>query len=255
MQNLYILISLNRIYITNTVLKMERPFREVINSARENLDKAEENDKFNQNFLDSFSLWLIGLEVAGFSLAIVNTDKIVPWSGIVSTKIMLMLFLVAIIGGILHRYFLFLFRKEYNENLFFLRGALSNKKVMTVEPEDVTDIQELDKIILYLQEDFGLDYNEYLKLELSESDKLLLLEDLKQKYVNFGEWAKRDYQLGLEYLKDTFSHVYKYSEKQYLKMNNTDGQVAKKLDMIQVRLLLVSIMSFISALILLAIKI
>lgn len=234
---------------------MERPFRAVITAARENLDKSEENDKSNQEFLDSFSLWLIGLAVAGLSLVIINTDKIVPLCGERSTKIMLVLFIISIISGILHRYFLFLFRKEYNENLFFLRGALSNKKVMTVDPEDVTDIQELDKIILYLEEDFGLDYNDYLKVELPEANKLLLLEDLKQKYVNFGVWAKRDYQLGLEYLKDTFSHVYKYSEKQYLQMNTTDGQRAKNLDVIQARLLILSILSFIGALVLMVIQI
>ena len=233
---------------------MERPFREVISSARENLDKAEANDKYNQEFLDAFSLWLIGLSVGGLTLVISNTDKIAVLCGADSVKLIVLFFALSIIGSIIHRYFLFLFRAEYNGNMFYLRGALSDKKMMNIEPEDVADIQSLDKIIFYLHEDFGLDYQEYLKLQLTDEEKQIILKELKVKYTEFGKWAVEDYRLGMVYLTEVFNNAYGFSKKQFQKMGVVDGGKIRSLNKIQSYSLIFSIITFICSLLVIIFK-
>lgn len=235
---------------------MRTPFEEVIEACRENLDIAVENDKTAQQFLDSFTIWILGFSIGSLAIILGNIEKIIQYFSYWTVKGVIVLLVLSIISGIIHRILLFDLKNKYNQSLFYVRGALSNRDIMQTEIIDVSNIDSIEDIVRLLKLDFNMDLNKELEFHknlTSERDKQIHLKTLIKLYQETNIWAKTSFDNGLQYITKIMKDVHMFNGKGYGENIESKNPNLRRLDIIQTLCLYFSCLCFISAILVLVI--
>jgi len=230
---------------------MKSPYDEVVSIFRENLNDAVENDKSAQSFLDSFTTWLLGLSVGSIALLIGNIEAISKYYSICTIKGIVILLPISIIFGILHRLLLFYLTVKYNHALFYVKGALSEKEVMTTEIVDLSTISSIDELVMVGKLDFDIDFSKERLVynDLDDTNKKLLFDDMLRYYHETNLRAKKSFEDGMEYVTKIMKDVYLYQGKSYKISLEAKNPNLQKLNILQIYCLYLSCLTFIIALI------
>lgn len=116
-----------------------------------------------------------------------------------------------------------------------------------------TDIKE---VVRRIKTDFGEDVSHVLPIyeQVNEEGKEYLLNDLKNHHKKIGEWAKRDFELAMTYVKDIYKAAFGLSQKRIDKLFNTSTvQKLKFFGWTVTILFLLSCLTFIAVVIILCI--
>ena len=201
---------------------MKRPSEAVKEVCFENLKRTRENTKFIFEHSDKFIVWIVGFSLGGISLIVSNPSKVDKVISYTLMKSILILLTTSIIFGIFYRITYYLYQIYYQQIEFFIESSFSNKKFMEIETDDLTNETDIKEVIRRLKEDFGEDlfyiFDIYDQSNLKTKE--FLLNDLKSHYKKTGEWAKKDFELGIEFVKDTLKTAFGFSEKKFTQIFN-----------------------------------
>lgn len=192
---------------------MKRPFETIRENIFSNLDRQRENQKYNFDNSEKFMLWIVGFSVGGISLIAGNVASLNQVYNHGTLKTVLVLLSISIISGIVYRWAFYLYQIQYQIIEFFLQGAFSNIQVMETDPNAISNETNVYVVIRRLNSDFGEDVSNTVEkyLTVDETLKNMVLEDLKNHYKMLAEWAKRDYDFGIQYTKEIFHEAFGYS--------------------------------------------
>lgn len=205
---------------------MKSPYDVIIETVRDNLPRSFENSKNNFSSLDKFITWIVGYSTGATVLIISNfkdLDTVFPYYLL---KTILLLLCISVGSGIAFRYVLYLLQ-SLNQNIEnYLIGAFSNEDVMGVDVDSLRNETDIKKMINALKVDFDLDYTFVLQgwASLPETEKQLIIEDVKNRHAGMADYTKKSLQLGIETVRDNFKQAYGFSEKEIEKLftpNNT----------------------------------
>jgi hypothetical protein len=262
----FLLILLNeRIYIESRVivktlihiLLMKRPFDTVRQMFLKNLSKTRENSRSNFEQLDKFMVWIVGFSIGGVSILATNLSQFTRAYNHDLVKIILILLSISIITGIIYRWSFYLFQVEYQAAEFYFESAFADEDFMQIDPDDLSEEKDYKEVVRRLKEDYGEDHSNLINIyENSDNDKRkFLLSDLIRHYHKVGEWAKKDFEIAVEYAKDTYQKAFGLSAKKIDKIFNSSSafwlRVYSKVTSVA---FLISCISFVAVLVLICVK-
>lgn len=235
---------------------MKRPFDTVKETFFENLDRLRENQKYNFSNSEKYMIWIVGFSIGGLSIIVTNLTsfhQIFPHCVI---KTVLILLTTSIIAGIIYRWAFYVYQIQYQSIEFYLQGAFSDKEIMEIEPDDLTNEADIKEVIRRIKTDFGEDTSHVLEIfnNVDQVHKDFLLKDLKAHYKRMGEWAKKDFEFAMQYVKDTYKTAFGLSDKRIEKLFKSSS--AKKLKLwgwAVVFAFLISCLTFIAVLVILTV--
>lgn len=183
---------------------MKRPLDFVFEIARDSTDKAVENEKSNTENLERLLNWITGFSLIAFGFIVSQISEIEKRFGHDKLKFILILLLVSICLGVVHRFAFYYWRvaiQKLNYNFKMMLGH--TEEVMEIDAEDVSTINDYKEVIRLLRENFGDDLSSMIAIYESSDDnyKQFLLDDLKRYYKSAKEWTKKDYENALLLLK------------------------------------------------------
>lgn len=236
---------------------MKRPFEFVMDNFFENLDKVKENQRYNFNNSERFMIWIVGFSIGGLSIIVTNLAQFTNSFDYGTTKIILILLSISIISGILYRWFFYIYQIHYQNIEFYLQGAFSNQQIMEVNPDDISNENDIKEVIRLLKVDFDDDVthvlDEYSKL--TPEGKLIVLNDLKSRYQIIARGIKREFEFAMSYAKDTYKEAFGLSDKIAERMFQPNSSKRFKLfGRLTSISFLISCLSFIAVVIILCIK-
>lgn len=208
---------------------MKRPFDTIKELFFENLDKLKENQRYNFSNSDKYMVWVVGFSIGGLSIIVTHlTEFNLSFSHCI-IKVILILLATSIISGTLYRWAFYLWQVQYQSIEFYLQGAFSDKEIMETDPDDLTDETDIKEVVRRINTDFGEDVSHVLEIynQVNDDVKLFLLNDLKNHYKKMGEWAKKDFEFAMNYVKGIYKSAFGLSQKSIDKMFSSNS--AKKL--------------------------
>lgn len=210
---------------------MKRPFDIVKETFFENLDKIKENQRYNFSNSEKYMVWVVGFAIGGLSIIVTNLTEFNQTYSHCVIKIILILLSISIISGIVYRWSFYMWQIQYQSIEFYLQGAFSDREIMKIEPDDLTDETDIKEVIRRIKTDFGEDVSHVLPLynQADTSLKEYLLNDLKQHYKKVGEWAKKDFEFAMKYVKNVYQNAFGLSEKRIDKIFNSKTSLKLKL--------------------------
>jgi hypothetical protein len=235
---------------------MKRPFDTVKELFFENLDKLKENQRYNFSNSDKYMVWVVGFSIGGLSIIVTHLTEFNNSFSHYIIKVILVLLATSIVSGILYRWAFYLWQVQYQSIEFYLQGAFSDKEIMETDPDDLTDETDIKEVVRRIKTDFGEDVSTVLEIynQVNDNGKQFLLNDLKSHYKKTGEWAKKDFELAMNYVKGIYKSAFGLSQKRIDKMFNSKS--AKKLKFIGWTVaitFLLSCLSFIAVVIILCV--
>ncbi len=236
---------------------MKSPFEAVWEIFLENLDRQKENRKFNFSNLDRFMIWIVGFSISGIAIIVSNLTSLnrIFNHGVIKT--ILILLSLSIVAGIIYRFAFYLYQMQYQIIEAYLQVIFSGKEVMEIEPKNLTNETDINKIIKHIKDAYGEDVSYVLRVYDSgdEKSKNLLVDSLKDHYKKAGEWAKNDFESAINSVKDIYKNTFGLSQKKTDKMfagSNTSYKL-KIYDWIITIALSVSCLCFIGVIIILVV--
>ena len=142
----------------------------------------------------------------------------------------------------------------YRQIEYYIDSAFSSKEFMEIEPEDLTLETDIKVVVRRLKEDFGEDLSYIFDLyeKADPIEKEHLLTDLVTYYKKTGEWAKKDYDLAVEFAKDTIQKAYGFSKLKVDKIFNDNSSAKLKIAGYVTRFsFLISCLTFVAVIIIL----
>lgn len=235
---------------------MKRPFEIVKETFFENLDKLKENQRYNFSNSDKYMVWVVGFAIGGLSIIVTNLTQFNQSFSHCIIKTILILLAISIISGILYRWAFYIWQIQYQSVEFYLQGAFSDKEIMETNPDDLTNEKDIKEVVRRIKIDFGEDVSHILPIyeQANVDGKEYLLNDLKNHYKKVGEWAKRDFELAMTYIKDIYKTAFGLSQKKVDKLFNSN--TTKKLKFfgwMAAIMFLLSCLSFVTVVIILCV--
>ena len=209
---------------------MKRPFDTVKEMFFENFEKLKENQRYNFSNSDKYMVWVVGFAIGGLSIIVTNLTQFNQTFNHCVIKAILILLSISIISGIIYRWSFYLWQIQYQSIEFYLQGAFSDKEIMETEPDDLSNETDIKEVVRRIKTDFGEDVSHILPLynQADANLKEYLLKDLKQHYKKVGEWAKKDFEFAMKYVKDVYQKAFGLSEKRIDKMFNAKNSAKLK---------------------------
>lgn len=237
---------------------MKRPFDIIREIFFENLDKLKENQRYNFSNSDKYMIWVVGFAISGLSIIVTNLTNFNNIFSHSIIKTILVLLSTSIISGIIYRWFFYLWQLQYQNIEFYLQGAFSDKEVMETNPDDLTHEKDIKEVVRRIKIDFGEDVSlaleEYNKATTNK-EKEYLLNDLKEHHKRVGDWVKKDYEFGMNYVKNIYKSAFGLSEIQINRIFNSNS--AKRLKLfgwVTAITFMLSCLSFIAVIVILCIE-
>lgn len=236
---------------------MKRPFEFVMDIFFENLDKVKENQRYNFNNSEKFLIWIVGFSIGGLSIIVTNLTQFTNSFDYCTIKTILILLSTSIISGILYRWFFYIYQIHYQNIEFYLYGAFSNQQIMEVNPDDISNENDINEVIRRLKIDYDDDVSHILEeySKLRPEGKQIVLDDLKSRYQRIAQGAKQEFEFAMDYAKDTYKKAFGLSEKRTNKMFQPNSSRKLKLfGLLTSIFFITSCLSFIAVVIILCIK-
>lgn len=234
---------------------MKRPFEAVLEIFRNNLSQAVDIDKSNHEFLHQFTTWLLSFSVGALYLIASNFTNLKSYLSYWTIKSIIIALTISIITGILHRIFLYLYQGIYNTNVFYAESALSNNMMMAVNPVDVSHENNIENLVELLKRDYGVDDSAIIGLynNANDSRKEEILAFLRRKYQGTGDWAKKDYEIAFGHVNEVMKKTFGLTDKEISRASDMSSEKMRIFRYVFSYLLYVSCISFLAALLILAI--
>ena len=241
---------------TENDAKMKRPFDFVTELSLKTLNKSKDNFIYNFEQLDKILVWIIGFSIGAISLIVSNITDLKTVYCCCVIKQILILLCVSIVSGILYRISSLLYLVNYQKIIFYLEGAFSENEMMIIEEEKLDANITIHEIHQKIKTGFDKDYSDVIDLynnAETEQSKKFYLDYLIEEYRRLAIWSKNEYDYSINYVKNVIGKAFGLTEKQNEKLQNkTNNSFYLKLwFLIGVISLLVSILSFITVIILL----
>lgn len=236
---------------------MKRPSELIRDFLFENLEKSLENQRYNFSNSEKFMLWIIGFSIGGLSIIITNLTQFNQIFEYCTIKTILILLSISILSGIIFRWFFYKYQIHYQGIEFYLRGAFSNQDVMEIDPDDISDENDIKEIARRFKIDFDVDLSAFIKVynNLDEVGRSEMINDLKNYYKRLGEWVKNDYEAGLSFVKETYKKAFGLSDKKVNKLFESSSSNSLKISgFFTSASLIISCLSFFSVIIILCIS-
>ena len=236
---------------------MKRPFEFVMDTFFESLDNLKENQRYNFNNSEKFMIWVVGFSIGGLSIIVTNLAQFSNSFDHRTIKTILILLATSIISGILYRWFFYIYQILYQNIEFYLQGAFSRQQIMEVNPDDISNENDINEVIRRLKVDYDDDVSyildEYAKL--TEEGKLIVLNDLKTRYQIIAQGVKKEFEFAMDYSKDTFKKAFGLSDKVANRMFKPNSSRKFRLfGLLTTIAFLISCLSFIAVVVILCIK-
>jgi hypothetical protein len=199
---------------------MKRPFETIREHFFENLDELKQNQRYNFANSDKFMVWVVGFSIGGLSIIVTQITQFNQSFSHLTIKATLILLSCSIISGLIYRWSFYMWQVQYQNFEFYLQVAFSSKEIMEIEPFDLTNENDIKEIVRRMKIDFGEDVSFVLQdyEKADDKGKEFLLNDLKMHYKKVGDWARVDYENGVNYVKDIYKSAFGISEKRINKM-------------------------------------
>lgn len=236
---------------------MKRPFDTVQEIFFENLEKLRENQRYNFSNADKYMVWVVGFAIGGLSIIVTNLTQFNQSFSHFTIKTILVLLATSIISGILYRWAFYLWQIQYQSIEFYLQGAFTDKEIMEIDPDDLTNETDIKEVVRRIKTDFGEDFSHILSIynQANDAGKEYLLNDMKNHYKKTGEWAKKDFEFAMNYVRGIYKSAFGLSQKKIDKLFNADTAENLKFYGRTVAItFFLSCLSFISVVIILCIK-
>lgn len=236
---------------------MKRPFEFVMDTFFESLDNLKENQRYNFNNSEKFMIWVVGFSIGGLSIIVTNLAQFSNSFDHRTIKTILILLATSIISGILYRWFFYIYQILYQNIEFYLQGAFSRQQIMEVNPDDISNENDINEVIRRLKVDYDDDVSyildEYAKL--TEEGKLIVLNDLKTRYQIIAQGVKKEFEFAMDHSKDTFKKAFGLSDKVANRMFKPNSSRKFRLfGLLTTIAFLISCLSFIAVVVILCIK-
>ncbi len=236
---------------------MKSPFDSIKEIFFENLDSLKENQRYNFENSEKFMLWIVGFSIGGLSIIVTNLTAFNQTFQHSIVKAVLILLAISIISGIIYRMAFYFFQIQYQSIEFYLKGAFSNKEMMSMEATDLTEEHDIKEVLRRLKNDFDEDasfiLDDYAKL--TDDGKLFILNDLKTHYKRVGDSVKREYDFSINYVKSIYKDAFGFSDKKIEKLFKSKTAIKLKIfGRITTVAFFVSLLTFISVLIILCLN-
>lgn len=192
---------------------MKGPFETVREIFFENLERTRENTKYNFSNMERFMLWIVGFSIGGLSIIATNLTDFDKRYEHDLIKIVLVFLTISIILGIIYRWAFHLLQIENQEIEFYLRSAFSDKKMMKIETDDISNETDVREVIRRIKVDFGEDLSRLLEEygNMDSDGNTLFLQEMKDRYNKIDKWAKNDFEKAKSHIKEIFKITYGFS--------------------------------------------
>jgi hypothetical protein len=199
---------------------MKSPFDSVTEIFSEYLEKLNANQKSNFDRSDKFMLWIVGFSIGGVSLIVTNIAQFNKAFTHGTIKSILILLSVSIISGIVYRWFFYLYQIQYQNVEFYLQGAFTDKEMMEIDPDDLTNETDIKEVVRRLKADYDEDVSFIIEdyNKITDEGKFFLLKDLIKHYKRVGEQVKKEYEFAMNYSICVFKDAFGLSDKQVEKI-------------------------------------
>ncbi|KOS06580.1 hypothetical protein AM493_11450 [Flavobacterium akiainvivens] len=233
---------------------MERPFETILKISYSAVEKDKENLIFTFDQLDKIIIWVVGFSVTTLSLIVSQIFFANNYSRCI-LKTVLILCIISTIFGIIYRISALLRIRYYQNISFHLANAFANHEIMPIETMDFEgyNINQINKTIT---SDFGYDYSDIVQLynDTDNAEKRQYYIDyLKGEYERLVELSKKEFIAAEKFVKQTMQEAFKFSDKKVDKLfdNDNDISLLKFFDTLGIASFLITLISFISVLIIL----
>ncbi len=236
---------------------MKRPFEFVMDTFFEGLANQKENQRLNFNNSEKFMVWIVGFSIGGLSITVTNLAQFSSSFDHFTIKTILILLSTSIISGILYRWFFYIYQTEYQKIEFYLQGVFSRQQIMEVNPDDISNENDIKEVIRRLKVDYDDDVSHVLDeyAKLNEDGKRIVLNDLKARYKIIALGAKKEFEIAMNYAKDTFKEALGFSDKAADKMfQPSSSKKFRTFGALTSIAFIISCLSFIAVVIILCIK-
>ncbi len=201
---------------------MKRPFDDVTDTYNENLERVRENQLRNFENSEKFMLWIVGFAIGGLSLIFSNLATLHDHYSCLVVKIVLVALAISVVSGIVYRWAFYIYQIQYQDIEFFLKGAFSNKRMMSTDRENLSHETDFKYMVFKLEYDFGFDWKH--TLETYENGdavaKNFLMNEVKMMYNNMSEMAANDYEFAMKYVADVHKEAFGLSDSAFEKIKN-----------------------------------
>lgn len=234
---------------------IDRPLNQIRDLFRENNKINKELLKFVFEKSDSISLWIIGLSLGGISILATNITHLKQAISAQTLHYIILSLVVSIISGIAYRIVYLYFFVVLNHITDAIDISFSRQKTMDTT-SCLSGNETFDELLVVLQNGQGYDFTHLLPsyIDSTEDKKKILYDSLVNHYLNSVEFAKKDTELAIDFVADTYSKFTGTSKEKYLKSmsSNTLGRTYKRTLRITAFFYILYILSFIIALFLFA---
>ncbi len=204
-------------------MQAARPFDQYRKIFKSQNNQSKELLKYVFEKSDGISLWIIGLSVGGITLFANNVANIQKTISSNYLKPILLLLAISVTSGIVYRvlflYFFILLKKIQTQ----IDISFSNESFMDTESL-LNGNETFEELIKAVKDNCGdLSYLLNIYNTVDENVRSTLYNSVTSHYLETVEFAKKDTDLVLEFIADTYSKFTGYSKKKYLKEFNRNN--------------------------------
>jgi len=198
---------------------IDRPFDQIRDVVRANNQKSRELTKYVFEKSDALSLWLIGLSIGGIGIFASNVLNIKKSIGATPLAIVLILLSISVVAGIIYRnlwLYWFIIQNNISDCIDF---DFSREKKMHMQ-SFLTGNETYQELINTVFLCTGIDYGSFLPVYDSSDDsgKQILYDSMVTYYLNSVEFAKKDYELGVDFMVETLARYSGLSKEKFIKV-------------------------------------
>jgi hypothetical protein len=235
---------------------MKRPLEVLTKVHLENLTETKENIIFNFNQIDKILVWIVGFSITAISLIVSNIAGLNSNFETHILKTILLLLCTSIISGIIYRFSALFYLADFQQKLFYLKGAFSNYE-MTPTDSETPESSNINELYLKIKKGFDIDYSDVVRNHENNNDKEikeLSISFLNKEYKRLTQQAKEEEKFSNNFIIKSYKEAFGISEKRWKKIVNYSKNtfLLKFWSCLKIVMLSISVVSFITSIIIIS---
>ena len=233
-------------------MRIDRPFDQYREIFRTSNNESKELLKYVFEKSDSISLWIIGLSIGGISIFANNISDIQKVISPCYLRPILLLLTISVTSGIVYRGLYLYFFVVLNNTIRGIDIAFSNRKTMDTE-SNLTGKETFKELVDKVFDGTGDDLSYLLQAfnDIDDAARIILYNSVVDHYLKSVEFAKKDTDLALDFVADTYSKFYGMNKDKFfkkLKSPSPGGSQYKRTLILTTIFYFIYILTFIAAL-------
>ena len=199
-------------------MRIDRPFDQLREIFRTSNRESRELLKYVFEKSDNISLWIIGLATGGISIFANNIGDIQKVVSPCLLRPILLLLAISVTSGIIYRGLYLYFFVVQNNIMTGIDIAFSNQKILDME-STLDGSETFNGLIEKVKDGTGDDLSYLIQAydNIDNTAKAELYKSVVDHYLSIVNFAKRDTDLVLDFVADTYSKFYGKSKEKFLK--------------------------------------